>query len=66
MIISAALKDDLTNGFIRYQYNLDYPSPAPYTTFDDMSVKYRHDAIFSNKVDSMVAGVLTILNKHVE
>jgi hypothetical protein len=60
------LYDDLLDGFIRYQYRLENPMPAPDESFERMLQQYRHDHIFHSKVNSMASGVMCILDKHLD
>jgi hypothetical protein len=58
------LADDLREAFIGYQYNLDYPLNNK--SKDDMVQHYFRDNLFHRKVDSLVAGVMYIVTKHIE
>jgi len=60
-----AIADDLIRGFIMYQWRLDNPWPQPDETFETMRLKYRQDAVFHAKVQTMVCGVMDILSKHI-
>lgn len=64
MMDNNALYHDLTEAFIRYQYRLDNPMPAPDETMKLMILKYRSDRIFCAKVKSLVTGVMCIVGKH--
>lgn len=64
----AKLHEELIKGFIRYQWDLENPSPAQYVPSPNISMppwdhKYREDPIFRNKVRSLVAGVTSIVQK---
>jgi hypothetical protein len=66
-INTKALHDELTEGFINYQMMLDNPMP---TTNPTQSLKpgvlaYQTDVMFRHKVDTMVSGVMHIVNKHI-
>jgi hypothetical protein len=55
------LSRELTIGFINYQFRLEHPmgNQPPY----DVHEPYRNNRIFRNKVDSIVSGVLQIVDK---
>ena len=57
------LADDLTDGFIAYQYRLDYPTPSFTETKETQIARYRTDPIFHAKVNSLVSGVLSIIDR---
>jgi hypothetical protein len=59
-----ALRDDLTDAFVNYQYRLDHPFPSETETPESRRQKYFNDPVFHCKVDSLVAGVLQIVGKH--
>jgi len=67
MIDRNKLADDLTDLFIGYQYNLDYPMPTrnciPYV--DQPYQVYRSNALFNAKVRCLVTGVMQTLDKHI-
>jgi len=63
MVDKYALADDLTKGFINYQYNLDNPMSFP--SEKELIQTYQLDHIFHRKIDSMVSGVMMILDKHI-
>ena len=63
MVDKYALADDLTKGFINYQYNLDNPMSFP--SQEELHRSYTRDPIFRRKIDSMVSGVMMILDKHI-
>jgi hypothetical protein len=67
MVDKRALREDLTEAFIQYQYRLDYPFPQHPTTESKLSMiqRYRQDGLFHRKVDTLVAGVIQILDKHI-
>ena len=67
-----SIHDDLTTAFIQYQYNLDHPFPSvpKESTATNVQIcsplgQYQTNPQFRNKVDSFVAGVLQIVQKHV-
>jgi len=66
MVDKRAIAQDLTSAFIEYQYRLENPMPSP--TDQETAVRtsrYRCDLLFRAKVNSMVAGVMRILDKHI-
>ncbi len=65
MIDKQAISDDLTDGFIEYQYRLENPMPSPEDTKEKMYEKYKIDHVFRSKVRSLVCGVMGVLNKHI-
>ena len=65
MIDKKALADDLTEAFINYQHRLDCPMPSATETKAAIILKYRSDPLFHAKVDSLVAGVMQIVSKHI-
>jgi ubiquitin C-terminal hydrolase len=54
------LSRELTEGFINYQFNLDNPmhNQIPNAVYES----YTNDRIFRNKVDSIVGGVMQIVD----
>lgn len=66
MIDKQTLADDLTNLFINYQHRLDRPMPSATETEATKILKYLNDPLFHAKVESLVAGVMQIVSKHVE
>lgn len=66
MIDKRALTNELTDAFIQYQYRLDNPMPTPNETMDMRRRKYLSDAVFQTKVDSLVAGVMRIVSRHIK
>jgi hypothetical protein len=65
MVNKTALFDDLLRGFIYYQYRLENPMPQPDETQESIQRKYLMDPEFHNKIDSLVTGVMQIINKHI-
>ena len=61
-----ALREELTDAFIVYQYRLDQPFPSATETREAMILKYRNDPLFHAKVTSMVSGVMYIVSKHLD
>jgi len=63
------LSEKLTEGFIRYQWNLENPFPQP-KDFRSLRIpwvdQYLSDSIFHAKVTSLVAGVMGIIIKELE
>ena len=64
MIDRRALQDDLTKTFAQYQYRLDHPMPSATESFETYRIAYQTDSLVHAKVDAMVAGVMSIVNKH--
>ncbi|MCK4705874.1 MAG: hypothetical protein KAT90_10355 [Gammaproteobacteria bacterium] len=70
MIDKRALSEDLTKVFINYQERLD--NPMPETPSGDITateaqarlMPYYHDPVFRRKVDSLVSGVMNVIDKH--
>lgn len=60
------LQRDLTEAFIEYQHRLDNPMPTANETKDALEQKYLTDTMFHLKVDSLVAGVMQIVQKHIK
>lgn len=56
--------DDLTIGFISYQWNLE--NPMTFKTQDELRIHYLSDPIFHNNVKSMVAAVAQIVERHLK
>jgi len=63
MVDKQALHDDLTTAFMNYQYNLENPLSCP--SKEDLHYTYIQDYMFHNRVESMVGGVMSILDKHI-
>ena len=63
MVDKVALRDDLIKGFINYQYQLENPMSFP--AEQELIDTYRFDPLFHRKIDSMVGGVMNILDKHI-
>jgi len=59
-----AIAQDLTEAFIKYQYRRENPMPSGTEGIDAVD-KYRNDPIFARKVDSLVTGVMLILDRHI-
>lgn len=57
------IRDDLVTAFIHYQYRLENPLPRPEETEELMMMYYRSDAMFHRRVNSLVSGVMQILDK---
>ena len=63
MIDLDALHEDLLKGFILREYQIINPQLT--TDFEEEATfKYLRDGVFHNRVDSIVAGVMRILQKH--
>jgi len=58
------LLDELTEAFINYQFRLERPMPSAMETTETRIIEYQSNPIFHNKVDSLVAGVMQIVDKH--
>ncbi len=61
----SSLADDLTKAFINYQHRLDCPMPSATESPEAVRLKYMKDSLFHAKVDSLVGGVLHILDKYI-
>ena len=58
------ISNDLQEGFIFREYQLEYPQlTADY--MEKAAEKYQSDHYFHRRVDSLVAGVMTVLQKHI-
>jgi hypothetical protein len=57
------LAEKLTDAFVQYQWRLENPMPIPYKTPDEINMHYLTDSMFHAKVDSLVAGVLHIVQE---
>ena len=58
------ISSDLQDGFIFREYQLEHPQlTADYT--EKAIEKYRSDHYFHHRVDSLVAGVMQIVQKHI-
>lgn len=66
MINKRLLQRDLTEAFIVYQHRLENPMPTQNETKDMLERKYLTDTMFHLKVDSLVAGVMQIVHKHIK
>ena len=64
MINKEALHDDLREAFVNYQYTLENPMPAFTENSELARQMYINNSIFNRKVDSLVAGVMVIVEKH--
>lgn len=64
MINKDALYNDLAEAFIRYQHRLENPLTVPDKTMEEMIFHYQTDDIFHKKVQSIVSGVMHIIDKH--
>lgn len=64
MIDKNKLNSDLLDSFIAYQWRLENPMPLPNESEELIFNHYRNDRLFHNKVRSMAAGVMSILDKH--
>jgi len=56
------LRDKLTEAFINYQYRLDNPMPLSTDTPEAINIKFHSDPLFNNKVNRLVAGVISIVS----
>ena len=66
MIDKHDLYDDLVEAFIYYQWRVENPMPTTQETKENMIHRYRSDIVFHNKVDSLAAGVMQILDKYIK
>ena len=58
------VQEDLTKAFINYQWTLEHPmtlKPA-----DELRMHFFKDVMFYNKVSSLVAGVMHIIEKNTD
>ena len=60
-----ALHNELTEAFIKYQWNLDNPFPNS-ASQEELINKYRSDSLFRAKVDQLSIGVMHIVRKYIE
>lgn len=66
MIDKTALYDDLIRAFMNNQLYADSSMPLATETPKDIRLKYLSDPIFHAKVESLTAGVMHILDRHIE
>jgi len=59
------LAEDLTDAFIAYQNNMDTPFPHPQKSREELIEMYLSDQLFHRKVQSLVCGVMSIIDKHI-
>ena len=64
MVDKESIYQELVDAFIQYQYRLDNPMPSTTETKAVMILQYRSDRLFHAKVQRIVAGIMTILEKH--
>ena len=57
--------EDLLKAFVGYQHRLEHPMPKPGETEDFVWMRYQSEQIFRCRVDSLVSGVMHILEKHI-
>ncbi len=57
------LSKKLTDDFIEYQYNLDFPVDAHLKTFDDKLDYFRKNWVAQNKVKLLVSQVMKRVNE---
>ena len=62
------LHDELTEAFIEYQHRVDCPMPvdAKSESREAKIFKYQNDRMFHSRVDSLAAGVMNIIMKHID
>ena len=65
MLDKQALYDDLTDAFIHYQYGLEHPMATPLETREVRVQLYRTNSMFNARVQSLVGGVIHIIDKHI-
>lgn len=56
------LQEKLTDTFIGYQWRLENPLPRPHET-EEMILHYQTDVLFHRKVQSLVAGVIHVIQE---
>ena len=61
-----ALHDELTSAFIVYQYRIENPMPKIDETKEYMENMYLRNSFFNRRVQSLVCGVMCIVDKHIE
>lgn len=66
MIDKRKLSHELTEAFIGYQHRLDCPFPSATDSHAVIVARYNGDPIFRAKVDSLVAGVMDIVSRHID
>ena len=59
------LVEELTDAFIAYQNNMDTPFPHPQKSREELIEHYLSDQLFHRKVQSLVCGVMSIIDKHI-
>ena len=59
------IADELTKKFSQYQYRLEKPMPEVTESSETYRLAYLTDNQFHSKVDSMVAGVMAVIDNHV-
>ena len=60
-----AMRRELLDAFIGYQYRLDQPFQSPTESLLEIRIKYMDDPIFRTKVQSLVSGVMIIIDKYI-
>ena len=60
-----ALYDDLKEALIHYQYRLEHPMPRADESRELIIRMYLSDTFFKAKVDSLAAGIMNIIDKHI-
>lgn len=60
-----ALTRDLTEAFIKYQYRIENPMPTNTEGIDGIK-EYRSNPMFHKKVEALVSGVMTIIDRHTQ
>lgn len=66
VIDKRAMRNDLVDAFIDYQYSLEDPFGATQATKQQKLEAYLNDYMFHNKVDRLVAGVMLIVSEHID
>lgn len=59
------IHDELVRKFIQYQYRTERPFPMTGDDFNGGVELYRTDAIFHQKVDRLVGGVMHTVSKYI-
>jgi hypothetical protein len=56
----------LTTQFIRFLYRLEHPFPQREEDYEGGLDQYLRDYLFHSKVDSVVAGTMSLVMQHME
>ena len=60
------ITDDLTSAFSAYQYRIENPMPQAGESLKTYIYEYQNNRIFHAKVDSIVSGVMVIIEKQLK